>query len=172
MQEVVKRKRGSKSASVEANLSASKDEVRQIMSNVLYWYKREIVKSDEECAERLDEFFSHCNETGEIPTVEKMCLSLGTDRATVWEWQNKGVHGPGRANMIKKAKEIMAGIDAELVQTGKIPQVVYIFRGKNYYGMKDQTDVVITPNQPMGEQKSAEELAEYVDSLPLLDDGE
>jgi hypothetical protein len=38
-------------------------------------------------------------------------------------------------------------MDAELAQEGKIQPVVYMFRAKNYYGMKDQQDVVVTPNQ-------------------------
>jgi len=45
--------------------------------------------------------------------------------------------------MIKKAKQILASIDAELVSSGKIPQVVYIFRAKNFYQMSDQQEITI-----------------------------
>lgn len=164
-EQIVKRKRGSKSASVEATTTAGSDEIKQILRNTLYWYKRDIVKSDEECAERLNEFFEHCAETGELPTVEKMCLALGTDRATVWEWQTKGVHGAGRANMIKQAKAMMAAMDAELVQRNKIPQVTYIFRAKNFYGMRDQTDVVVSPSNPVGDAASQKELADKYETI-------
>ena len=64
--------------------------------------------------------------------------------------------------MIQKAKEILAAIDAELVSHGKIPQVTYIFRSKNFFGMRDQTDVVITPNNPLGEGSTAEELQKRI----------
>ena len=158
--------RGSKSASVEATTTASKEDIKQITGNILYWYKRDIVKTDEECAERLDEFFTHINETGEIPTVEKMCLALGTTRKTVWEWENGRTNGGRRAAMIQKAKEILAAIDAELVSHGKIPQVTYIFRSKNFFGMRDQTDIVVTPNNPLGESVTAEEIAEKYAELP------
>ena len=33
-----------------------------------------------------------------------------------------------------------------MVTEGKINPVVYIFRAKNYFGMKDQQDLVLTPN--------------------------
>lgn len=158
--------RGSKSASVEATTTASKEDIKQITGNILYWYKRDIVKTDEECAERLDEFFTHINETGEIPTVEKMCLALGTTRKTVWEWENGRTNGGRRSAMIQKAKEILAAIDAELVSHGKIPQVTYIFRSKNFFGMRDQTDIVVTPNNPLGESVTAEEIAEKYAELP------
>ena len=154
--------RGSKSASVEATTTATREDIKQITGNILYWYKRDIVKTDEECAERLDEFFKHVNETGEIPTVEKMCLALGTTRKVVWDWETGKTHGGRRAAMIQKAKEILAAIDAELVSHGKIPQVTYIFRSKNFFGMRDQTDVVITPNNPLGEGSTAEELQKRI----------
>ena len=53
--EQVVKKRGSKSASIEKTTTATKDEIKQILKNSLYWYNREIVKTDEECAERLNQ---------------------------------------------------------------------------------------------------------------------
>lgn len=164
----VQKKRGAKSASVEANLTATKPELKQMMSNVLYWYKRQIVKSDEECADRLNEFFEHVNQTGEIPTVEKMCLSLGTVRQVVWEWE-QGTMGKPRSDMIKRAKEILAAIDAELVSNNKIPQVTYIFRAKNFYQMADKTEVVLAPGVAY-EKGEVSDVDKVVQTLPEPDD--
>ena len=162
--DVVKRKRGSKPASLEASLTASKPEMQTMLSNVLYWYKHPMVKSDEECADRLNEFFDRINQTGEIPTVEKMCLALGTVRSVVWEWE-QGSKGATRANIIKRAKEILAALDAELVSNNKIPQVTYIFRAKNFYQMADKTEVVLSPTSPYpaGEVKDVDKV---VQALP------
>ena len=88
-----------------------------------------------------------------------MCLALGTYRDAVWGWE-RGEKGSVRAEMIKKAKFILAAMDAELVQQNKIPQVTYIFRSKNYYGMKDQQEVVVTPTNPVGDATAQKELAE------------
>lgn len=150
-------KRGSKSASIEKTTTATKDEIKQILNNSLYWYKKDMVKTDDECAERLAEYFDRIAETGEIPTVEKMCLALGTVRRTVWDWE-QGNLGDTRSHMIKKAKEILASLDAELVSTGKIPQITYIFRSKNFFGMKDQQEYVLTPNQPLGGDPNVKDL--------------
>ena len=117
------------------------------------------MKTDDECAERLNEYFTRLSETGEIPTVEKMCLALGTVRATVWEWE-QGKIGHTRADMIKKAKEILSAMDAELVSSGKLPQISYIFRAKNFFGLKDQQEVVLTPNNPLGDTGDPEALKE------------
>ena len=153
----VAQKRGSKSASIEKTTTATKQEISQILNNSLYWRNHPKVHTDEECADRLNEFFTHCAETGEIPTVEKMCLALGHTRMSVWNWE-QGSQGNARKEMIEMAKEILASIDAELVSRGKIPQITYIFRAKNFFGLSDKTEVVLTPNNPLESNMSSDEL--------------
>jgi hypothetical protein len=165
-EQIAQSKRGSKSASIEKTTTASKDEIKDILKNSLYWYNREIVKTDDECAERLNEFFTRLAETGEIPTVEKMCLALGTVRQTVYDWE-QGTQGNVRSVMIKKAKEILASLDAELVSRGKIPQITYIFRAKNFFGMQDKQEYVLTPNSPLGSDGDPATMArKYQSALP------
>lgn len=79
------KKRGSKSASIAATTTAKKEEISQVIWESYQYFKRPIVKSDEECADRLNDYFRQCNETGQIPTVEDMSLALGTIRETVWK---------------------------------------------------------------------------------------
>lgn len=163
------RKRGSKSASIEATTTAKKEEIAQIVRNSYKWFNKQIVKSDEECADRLNEFFAECGRTGEIPTVEKMCLALGTVRKTLWEWENGNGCSSARSNMIKKAKQILSNIDAELVLGRKIPETTYIFRSKNFYGMKDVQDLVLAPNQPLGDSPDAKQLENRIEGSVVED---
>ena len=130
-------------------------------------------KNDEELCERLDWFFQTCQETQQLPTVEKMCLALSMPRSTVFDWEagNTRGLGPDTSDIIKKAKNLIASMDAELAQEGKIQPVVYMFRAKNYYGMKDQQDVVVTPNQNSDFQDRATIEAKYAE-LPAPDDAE
>lgn len=169
-QTVAKKKRGSKSASIAATTTAKKEEISQVIQESFQYFNRPIVKSDEECAERLNDYFRQCNETGQIPTVEDMSLALGTVRETVWKWENGRGCSPTRSLMIKKAKEILAGIDAKLVSMGKIPQVTYIFRAKNFFGMKDQQDVIITPNNPLGDTVDQKQLEERIAETVVSDE--
>ena len=130
-------------------------------------------KSEEELCERLNWFFRTCEQTNQLPTVEKMCLALSMPRTTVFEWETGASPGlgPATTNIIKKAKNLIASLDAELAQEGKIQPVVYMFRAKNYYGMKDQQDVVVTPNQAGDFQDRATIEAKYAE-LPAPDDAE
>lgn len=141
-------------------------EIGRIVRESWQYFDRKPPKDNAEMAERLNDYFRQCNE-GQMPTIEDMCLALGVTRQTLWEWENVRRVNPERADMVKKAKQIMAGIDAKLASEGKIPQVVYIFRSKNFYGMKDQQDVVVTPNvDPLGDRRSGEELTQkYLDSV-------
>ena len=164
-----KPKRGSKSASVTANNTAKKEEISQIIQESYQFFNLDIVKSDEECAERLNWYFQLCNDNGQIPTVEDMCLALGSYRKQVWEWESETRCSSARSNMIKKAKEILAGIDAKLVSQGKIPQITYIFRAKNFFGMKDVQDVVLTPNNPLGDTPDEAELRRRIQGSTTQD---
>ena len=50
-----------------------------------------------------------------------------------------------------------------MVANGKIPAPVYIFRSKNFYGMKDVQEVKVEANQNSQIPENAEEI---IDKLP------
>lgn len=128
-------------------------------------------KNDDELCDRLEWFFQTCIETKQLPTVEKMSLALSWTRNYVFELESGAKPGftPDTSNILKKAKNLIASMDAELAQEGKIQPVVYMFRAKNYYGMKDQQDVVLTPNQNSDFQDRATIEAKYAE-LPAPDE--
>lgn len=130
---------------------AKSEDISRCIKNCMTFYGLPIVKDDEECRQRLEWFFDTCGQTGQLPTVEKMVMCLGAVKQTVWQWE----HGDGcsqrRADLIKKAKEFIASFESEMVTEGKINPVVYIFRAKNYFGMKDQQEHVIKPESPLGD---------------------
>jgi hypothetical protein len=122
-------------------------------------------KNDDELCERLNWFFHTCAETQQLATVEKMCLALSWSRQHVFEMEvgNRPGFSPDTSDILKKAKNLIASMDAELAQEGKIQPVVYMFRAKNYYGMKDQQDVVVTPNPAGNYQDKATIEAKYAE---------
>jgi len=168
-QEIVKSKRKTP-ANLEGGSSAKKEDVSRILANCLKWYKLDRVKSLDELNERVGLFFTECFSTGEIPTVEKMCLAIGYDRQTVWRWEtgeSVSELGAGARDVIKKAKSFLATFESEMVTEGKINPVVYIFRAKNFFGMKDVQDYVLTPNNPMGAESDPSQMAQkYQKALP------
>ena len=59
------------------------------------------------------------------------------------------------------------------MQNGQVNPVVGIFLGKNNFGYRDQTEVVVTPNQVNADVPTQAEIeARYRDALPPADEGE
>ena len=169
-QVVQKKTRGLKPASMEANFKGDKSEISQAIINATRYIKATPCQSDEEFAERIEAYFQECAEEGIIPKWETIGLALGIGRAEAWNIATGRKGSPARQRMMQRAKDILAAIDAELVTTGKVNPVVWIFRAKNFYDMKDTQDVVVTPKQPLGEQQTTEELADKYSTLIEMDD--
>lgn len=141
--------------------------VSQFLKESYMLSKQPMVKSDEECIQRLDWYFETCFSEHRIPCVEDMALALGIIRTTLNEWE-RGSLGSRRMDIIKKAKVLLSSIDAKLVASGELNPVTYIFRSKNYYGMVDKTEIEHQVGDPYGEKaQTQEELqAKYQKSLP------
>lgn len=141
--------------------------ISKALQNILTISKAfdEPVRTDEALITRLNWFFEKCAESQQLPTVEKMCLAIGWPRETVFEIINGIQRGFSNdtADILKKAKNLIASLDAELAQEGKIQPVVYLFRAKNYYGMRDQQEMVLTPNNRLNYQDAATIKAKYAE---------
>lgn len=145
------------------------EEMRAIVAECSRDFARPIVKTDEECLERLTDYFMYYAQNGGLPTVEAMCLCLGTTIQTVSEW-GQGTKGNARAEMIKRAKNVLAAIDANMVLKGMINPVAYIFRAKNYYGMKDQQDVVVQAKNIFGADVDRQEIERRLSEEVVVED--
>lgn len=147
-----------------------RDIIAKTINNVLAISMRfgEMVQSDEEICDRLEQFFRTCTETRQLATVEKMCLTLGMTRDQVFdiiEGRQKGF-SRNTPSILKKAKDFISSIDAELAQEGRIQPVVYMFRAKNYYGMADKQEVVLTPNNQLNDYQDVATIEAKYAELP------
>ena len=61
----------------------------------------------------------------------------------------------------------MHTFDSKMALAGQTDFLLYCFRGKNYYGMKDKQEVTITANtNPIGDPKSQQALLnEYLEQI-------
>jgi hypothetical protein len=143
----------------------------KVIANNLEFFKIGLahrVTNDDELCDRLNWFFQTCTETQQLTTVEKLGLSLGLSVKTMLDIENGTSAGfsPATKEILRTAKNMLAAIDAEMAAEGRIQPVVYLFRSKNFYGMKDQQDVVVTPNNPLGDYQDARTIAAKYDELP------
>ena len=122
--------------------------------------------------QRMTDFLYYCIDHDMKPTVESMALAFNTNRTQIWRWK-EGVESnlPERSrNAIKKGYAIMNQMMTQTMATGKINPVAAIFLLKNNHGYKDQTDVVVTPNNPMQDLDADTARKRLVDAIPADDD--
>ncbi len=153
--------------SSEMNCTATDAEVVEMAQKAYYLFERPHATTDEQVCEAINWYFQeYLPKTGAFPTVEGLALACGVDRMTFNTWERGGYQSSdARSYICKKAVAVLAELDAQLVQKGKIPQVTYIFRSKNFYGMQDAVKVEhITTRQ---DAESPDQLAsKYADAIP------
>lgn len=128
---------------------------------VVYDMPKIDINSDEQVEQRINDYFDYCIEAQLRPTVEGLGIALGIDRKTLYNWETgktRAQFSDYRFRIIKKAKDYIAFLMSDLVMEGKINPVTWIFYAKNYFGMSDKQEVVLTPNNPLGENASQEEI--------------
>lgn len=155
-----KKKRGRVPQSTEG---LEPDDVRTALRQVLQAYKMPRVRSDEEMLDRLSAYFETCAERGSHPVIEEMALYCGYTLHGFWDiesGQTKGFTNNTR-DIVKKAKFVVQTLDAKLATSGKLNFLAYCFRAKNYYGMQDKVEHVLTPGTP-DEYNSADIASRYM----------
>lgn len=132
------------------------------------------MRDEKAVAQRCFDYFQLCADDDMKPTVEALAFAFGVDRKTLYRW----VTGQSRESIcptIKKAYEIITIQMANYMQNGKINPVAGIFLMKNNMGYQDKSEVVLTPNNLLGEQTSPEALEQkYLEAAEIesLDEGE
>jgi len=124
----------------------------------------------EEMERRFMNYLRMCAEWDMKVGNQAAYLAIGINKDLVFEWGNRQLTNPKRTEFVKKVQQICGMYREGLMQDGKVNPVTGIFWQKNYDGMKDQTEMVLTPNSPMGEQKSAEALRQkYLESADIVE---
>lgn len=102
------------------------------------------------------------------PTVTGLSNALGVSRQTLYDWSKGRRRGEksDRADLIKRAYDLLAELWEDYMLNGKVNPVSGIFLGKNHFGYTDKQEVTLTPGKPLGEDVTPEQLEEkYADVI-------
>lgn len=102
-----------------------------------------------------------------IPDIEGMCAFLGITRKTLNEWEREDTNG--FASTIAQAKNDIAACKKQIGLQGKIPPLVMAMDFNNNHGYTQRQEVVVTPNNPLGDAASNEELLARYEQYAQLD---
>lgn len=118
--------------------------------------------SAEEVEQRVYDYFSLCAQNDMKPTFAGMALAFRVDRNTLWRWCNN--HPESRKltedvrDTLKMGYRILNAQMEDYMANFKIHPTAGIFMMKNNMGYKDESEVVLKPETPLGDQASPEDL--------------
>lgn len=101
---------------------------------------QQIFQDYDECLCDVEDYFKLCDKYNIIPTIASMSLYLGVNKETIYQYANNPKMYEC-SNILKTAIQTCQAYHENAFISGEIPPVAFIFYAKNYYGMKDQTDV-------------------------------
>lgn len=116
--------------------------------------------------ERMGKYLQFCFDN-DLKIGNQMCyLALGISKDDVYNWEHGLCRGKEHSDFIKKIRKLCSGNRELLLQDGKVNPILGIFWQKNYDGLKDVQDLVLTPNNPLGEIKDAATIQQkYLEGL-------
>ena len=122
--------------------------------------------------ERIDMYFRLCFENDMKPGVAGLAYALGVDRKTLWAWKSGQNRAANTAliDMIKKAYVFLELLWEQYMQNGKISPPNGIFLGKNNFDYRDETQVVVTPNNPLQDLDANAARERLIEAIPVDDD--
>ena len=113
----------------------------------------------------IEDYFQDCAELCLRPTIRGLAAALGTTYTSLSEWENGSRDaqlGPRCSLIIKNAKTFIAEYDEVLALEGIDNPILFMFRSKNYYGMKDKTELEVAPKQQLIQELTPDEIARRI----------
>lgn len=129
-------------------------------------YNQQIFQNYDECAEEVGDYFKLCDTYNIIPTIASMSLYLGVNRDTLYTIANNPKVYEC-SDVLKCAISTCQAYHENAFMSGEIPPVAFIFYAKNYYNMKDQTDVRFNQDQTTNNNITSESIGALKEQIEL-----
>lgn len=150
-----------KAASISADVSLKRQNLMSSTSR-----PRADLGSLEDVRRRTDEFLLACEGAAVVPTFLGLCTALGYTRQGIYHFLGRSP-GTESAKFIELAREVLADALITSSLTRTTDAATTIFALKNLHGFLDWISVeAVPPDNPLGNQQSAEQLAERYAELP------
>lgn len=128
------------------------DNSRYLRYALASWDLPPIDISDEKQVEkRIQEYFAYCAENDRKPNMVGIANWLGVNRDTLNSWKRGEYRTSTHSVIMQKVAGTLEEMWVDYMQNGKLNPASGIFLGKNFFGYKDVQDVVVTPNNPIGD---------------------
>lgn len=163
--DAVKKKKNPKHSEFMSVQTNPGDNTKYLEHSMRMWKWPSVDMKDNGAVEaRVLQYFQLCADDDMKPSVEGLALAFGVNRRTMTRWMTGDLR-PKISPTIQKAYQLLNAQMADYMQNGKINPVSGIFLMKNNMGYQDKQEVVLTPNNPLGDETPVEELQQkYIET--------
>lgn len=119
------------------------------------------ISDPKQVEQRLNEYFTFCEDNDRKPNMIGMANWLGVSRDTLNSWKRGEYRSAEHSDLIKKAINMLEELWADYMQNGKVNPASGIFLAKNMFGYKDTQDVILTPNTQLSDVPADEIVNKY-----------
>lgn len=138
--------------------------VQELVTSLKQLHDKGKPQTDDEIRQRIDEYFTFCQQSSVRPGVESLCMALHISRTTLFNWNNGTNCSRECQELIQSAKSFIGAYIEQAMLGGKISPPSGIFLMKNWLSYKDA--ISIEESIPNTTEKRALSAAE----LPKLGD--
>lgn len=122
--------------------------------------------TDEELADRIDQYFQFCEHSSVRPGIESLCLSLHITRQTLLNWANGQGCSEKRQQIAQSARSFLSAYLEQLTLQGRLNPASSCFMFKNWFNYHD--NVLPEPTaEPQRRVMAMTELPKLVDMEEL-----
>lgn len=119
----------------------------------------------EEMERRFSRYLDLCTEYDMKVGNLAAYAAIGISKKQALDWERKVNVNPERSRFIQKVRQICGMYREGLMEDGKVNPVTGIFWQKNYDGLRDQQEMLVTTSNPLGDQKDTEAIKQkYLDN--------
>ena len=135
------------------------EKVQELVKSLKQLHDRGKPQTDEEIKQRIDEYFSFCQQSSIRPGIESLCLSLHISRTCLFNWNNGIGCSEKCQEYVQSAKAFISAYIEQAMLSGKISPPSGIFLMKNWLGYKDTVSIEeAMPHEDIKQVSTAAEL--------------
>ena len=125
----------------------------------------------EQVKQRCYDYLKFCADRDRRPQIVGLANWLGISRQALHEWVNSPTgNRKEQGEIIKRVYSLMEEMWTEYMQYGKISPPTAIFLAKNWYGYRDETNIVLTPNNPLQNLDDEQATQRIMEAIPMDDE--
>lgn len=121
---------------------------------------------------RFRDYLKLCTEYDMKIGNQAAYMAIGISKDDVYNWEHERCGSVQHRDFIKKVKQICASYREGLMQDGQINPVTGIFWQKNYDGLRDAQELVVTPNGQRLSDSDYQDIADRYKQLPTISEDE